>query len=511
MEIFGQDLDVLVAVGANILSWFVVTFCPSFLPYLLPKIDVALPDDVDDGVDDGVSHGNSNSNSNGKRNNNNNSSTNTRCIAIGRPGGNEQLRIVTLQEGYATRGYNVILPSEHREHQQLQQQQGPSNCKAKLVASSPFVDITAKNTSNLPPGTVVVKIHSFSVNYADCCIRWGLYESANKFVGWPIVPGFDIAGVVEQVIVPPQPTGEQPQQPQPQSKFQVGDRVYGATFFGGYSTRCLVPTQQLRKIPEGFSFEQAASIPAVSLTALYSLYLGGIYTLPDDTNRRTTDLDEDRRTTKKSILIHSAAGGVGSMMVRMAKLLQMSPVVGVVGRTSKVDAAKQLGCDVVVDKSDFELSSSSSSWWKVVTDTCPNGYAVVADANGVSTIQQSMDVLQPTGRLIVFGFHSNLPMGQDMLNPFAWISMARKMSQMPKFNPMDLVKDNKSILGFNLSFFVDEIELLGVMHDQIGRWLTTGVLEPPRLTSLPMNSIHEAHQLIQSGKSVGKIVMICPP
>ena len=286
MEIFGQDLDVLIAVGANILSWFVVTFCPSFLPYLLPKIDVALPDDdVDNNVDNVDIDGDGGKKPHNKTNN-------TRCIAIGRPGGNEQLRTVTLQEGYATRGYNVILPSEQREHhkhsklllqqqqqqqhQQHQQQQGSNNHTAKLVASSPFVDVSTKNTSNLPPGTVVVRIHSFSVNYADCCIRWGLYESANKFVGWPIVPGFDIAGVVEQVILSPPKltsddddgnndsrsggTGEQPQQQQLQ-EFQVGDRVYGATFFGGYSTRCLVPAQQLRKIPDGFSFEQAASIP----------------------------------------------------------------------------------------------------------------------------------------------------------------------------------------------------------------------------------------------------------
>jgi NADPH:quinone reductase-like Zn-dependent oxidoreductase len=121
-----------------------------------------------------------------------------------------------------------------------------------------------------------------------------------------------------------------------------------------------------------------------------------------------------------------------------------------------------------------------------------------------------MDALAPTGRLIVFGFHSNLPMGQDMLNPFAWLSMARKMSQMPKFNAMDLVKSNKSVLGFNLSFFVDEIEMLGVMYDQIGQWLTDGKLQCPRVTEMDMKNIAEAHQFLQSGKSVGKIVMICP-
>jgi hypothetical protein len=240
MELFGQDLDVLVAVVANVVSWIVVRFCPSFLPYLLPKIDVAIDDD---NRNEGRS---SSSIPVGQKSRD--SISNTQCIAIGRPGGNEQLRIVTLKEGYATRGYNVVLPSEHKRRQHQTNSSSSPADDSRLVASSPFVDIT--DESNLPSGTVVVKIHSFSVNYADCCIRWGLYESANKFVGWPIIPGFDISGIVEKVV------GDT-------CGFQVGDRVYGATFFGAYSTRCLVPVQQVRKIPDGFSFAQAASIPGM--------------------------------------------------------------------------------------------------------------------------------------------------------------------------------------------------------------------------------------------------------
>jgi NADPH:quinone reductase-like Zn-dependent oxidoreductase len=100
----------------------------------------------------------------------------------------------------------------------------------------------------------------------------------------------------------------------------VGDKVYGATFFGSYSTRVLVPSGQLRKIPTNLSMTEAAAIPAVSLTALYVLYLGGQFP--------PNDCIPDNR----SILIHSAAGGVGSMLCQMSKLVGMSPVVGVVGR-----------------------------------------------------------------------------------------------------------------------------------------------------------------------------------
>jgi synaptic vesicle membrane protein VAT-1 len=99
-------------------------------------------------------------------------------------------------------------------------------------------------------------------------------------------------------------------------------------------------------------------------------------------------------------------------------------------------------------------------------------------------------------------------MGQDMLNPWVWLQMIWKMARMPKFDAMDLVVSNKSLLGFNLSFFVNEVDMLGQIYDQIGEWLTTGKLQVPRVTEMPMNEIGEAHQLLQSGKSVGKIVMM---
>lgn len=111
--IFGQDLDVILAVFDNIRSWFVRRFFPSLLPRLLPKI----------GEED--TSGNA-------------SPSQTRCIAIGRPGGSEQLRIITLKKGYVTAGYNV---------------------------GKAFVNVS---DGPLPKDTVIVRIEAFSVNFADC-------------------------------------------------------------------------------------------------------------------------------------------------------------------------------------------------------------------------------------------------------------------------------------------------------------------------------------------------------
>lgn len=431
--VLGQDPAILLALWANVLSWAVRTFAPSLLPRLLPACeqeDVACAspsDDVSSPADD----------------------RRTKCISIGRPGGIEQLRVIWLKPGIMTCGYNV-------PHQ-----------------DTPFTAPSLREF--LPPDCVVLRNLAFSVNYADCCIRWGLYESAKQFVGYPIVPGFDVAGIVENA---GSDTG-----------FQPGDRVFGCSLFGAYSSRVLVPAVQLRRIPTHLSTFEAAALPAVSLTALYALFLAGQYPVP-----------ERCRSTNRAILIHSAAGGVGSMLVQMARLLGLHPVVGVVGRTTKVDAARALGCDVVIDKSRDDL-------WEAVRIAAPDGYVAVMDSNGVSTLADSYEHLAMTGRLIVFGFHTNLPMGRDALSPWEWLTMARKARHMPAFDPMEMGQSNRGVLAFNLSFFATERAMLADLFDQVLEWLEDGALQCPRIVEMTLDRVAEAHELIQSGSSVGKIVL----
>jgi len=451
MKIFGQDVEILKSMLANILSYIVSKYVPSHLSKLLPQCPV---EEVDDDV---ISR----------------DTSRTKCISIGRPGGLEQLRVVVLKKGIMTCGYNI-----------------------KHFCPPPFTP--DMDCTKIPSNCVVLKNKAFSVNYADCTIRWGLYESAKRFVGYPIVPGFDIAAEIEAVgEAEGSNKDDNNNNPLGDDEFKVGDKVFGCTLFGAYSNRVLVPKAQLRKIPSGLSLEQAASLPAVSLTALYALFLAGHFPSPPP--------PQGAQYSNRSILIHSAAGGVGSMLVQMSKILGLHPIVGVVGSSSKVDVAKKLGCDVVLDKSDDD----DDDVWERANQIVPNGFKTIMDANGISTLKQSYDHLAPTGRLIVFGFHSNLPMGKHMLSPWEWIKMAKKMNQMPSFDPMDLTVENKSVMGFNLSFFADEIELVGMLFDTIVQWLNEGMLQCPNIQTFEMEEIGKAHTLIQSGSSVGKIVIRC--
>ena len=116
------------------------------------------------------------------------------------------------------------------------------------------------NATNVPKDEMVtVKTAFVGVNYADICIRWGLYESAKKYVGWPIVPGFEFSGTVSEV-------GKSV------TELRVGDKVFGVTMFGGYSSSIQVPQIQVYKLPTQFSLEESAAFLTVALTAWYAMF-----------------------------------------------------------------------------------------------------------------------------------------------------------------------------------------------------------------------------------------------
>jgi len=111
--------------------------------------------------------------------------------------------------------------------------------------------------------------------------------------------------------------------------------VYGCSMFGAYSSRVLIPSNQLTLRPNNISMEEAAALPAVAGTALHALSLAGFWPQPPLTNN-------------KAVLIHSAAGGVGLMLVQMAKILGCSPIVAVVGASHKVQVCKEMGLAVLL-------------------------------------------------------------------------------------------------------------------------------------------------------------------
>ena len=106
---------------------------------------------------------------------------------------------------------------------------------------------------------IVVSTSFVGINYADICIRWGLYESAKKFVGWPIVPGFEFSGTITEI-------------GNAVTGLKVGDQVFGMTMFGGYSTSIQVPQHQVYPLPSQFNLQEGAAFLTVALTAWYAMF-----------------------------------------------------------------------------------------------------------------------------------------------------------------------------------------------------------------------------------------------
>jgi NADPH:quinone reductase-like Zn-dependent oxidoreductase len=318
------------------------------------------------------------------------------------------------------------------------------------------------------PGEVLVETTASGVNYADCCVRFGVYSSAKKYVGWPITPGFEFAGVVRQL-------GDGV------SSHSIGQRVLGLMRFGAYATQVVVPAGQVFAVPRGWTLPQAGGFSAVFLTAYHALF-------------QCVSLRPGM-----TILIHSAAGGVGSAMVQLARLAHCRTI-GIVGSSHKVEYARSLGCDVVVDK-------SRESLWRAVEAAAPGGVDVACDAIGPATLWESYRHLRATGRLITYGFSSMLPNRGGRLD---YLRGLWGMLRMPRFNPLSMVNDNKGVIAFNLSFLFDQRELLQEAMTELLQWAEAGRVQPLPLTVYPLAEAGKAHAALESGQTTGKLVLENP-
>jgi NADPH:quinone reductase-like Zn-dependent oxidoreductase len=315
------------------------------------------------------------------------------------------------------------------------------------------------------PGEVVVTTEAVGVNYADCVVRMGLYASAKKYVGWPITPGFEFAGTVTAV-------GEGV------TDVALGAPVLGVTRFGGYATHVKVPRHQVFARPPELDVAEAAAFPTIFLTAHFALF----------------ELAHPRPGA--TLLVHSAAGGVGGALVQLGKRAGCR-VVGVVGGSHKVEVPRALGAEVVIDKSREDL-------WARAREVAPHGYDVVLDANGVSTLRVSYRHLASPGKLVVYGFHSMLP--QRRGRP-SWPRLAWDWLRTPRFDPLRLTGDNASVLAFNLSYLFDRQDILTESMGQLLGWLAEGLLKAPPIRRIPFDQVAEAHRALEGAQTVGKLVL----
>ena len=315
------------------------------------------------------------------------------------------------------------------------------------------------------PGEVRLRVEACGVNYADGIIRMGLYESAKRLHGYPITPGFEVAGVVDAI-------GEGVE------AWRIDDRAIGVTLFGGYASSICLGVERVFATPPSLTSAQAAALPTVFLTAWFMAHC------------------QVHPRAGERWLVHSAAGGVGGALLQLARLAGVEAT-GVVGAAHKIDAATALGARHVIDK-------SSGDWMAAAKAIAPDGFHAVFDANGVSTLRASFDALAPMGKLVIYGFASMLPKNGRV----NWLKLAWDWWRTPRFNPLAMTTSNRSVLAANLSFLSAEAPRLREGMLWLLERFADGRLLAPPVEPFALLDAAQAHRRIESGQSVGKLVLL---
>lgn len=309
------------------------------------------------------------------------------------------------------------------------------------------------------PGQVRVRVRAAGINYADTIVREGWYEAAKG--KYPITPGFEFAGDVDASNTP---------------EFKPGDRVFGFTRFGGYSSIQIAEPGRLRHLHEGWDYSDGAGVPAVHFTAYHALF------------------QVAKCAKGETILVHSAAGGVGTALLQQAMILGLRTV-AVVGSENKAAVAKTFGADYTVTR--------GPDLWNEIDAAAPGGFDAIFDANGITTPRPGFQRLKLGGRLVIYGFAEMFPRGGRPSK----LSLAWNWLRVPRFSPLEMTATNRAVLGFNVVFLTDKAELAKDGFDAISGWMRDGKIRKSPVAAFPVERVADAHRALESGETVGKVVL----
>jgi NADPH:quinone reductase-like Zn-dependent oxidoreductase len=318
------------------------------------------------------------------------------------------------------------------------------------------------NQSEIPPlekGKVLIGVKSVGLNYADIFAIMGLYSATPK---GPFVPGLEFSGEVLA---------------SDSNDFVIGQKVIGVTRFGGYDSHIVADPQYLFPLPVGWSYEEGAAFPVQTLTAYYAL-------------RTLGDLKPGQ-----TVLIHSAAGGVGLQANRIAKKYN-AYTIGVVGMESKLDLLKRERFDKTIVRG------------KQFRDDLRNALEerplnLVLETTGGKYFHHSYELMAPMGRLVAYGSAQFTPSSHRP----NYITLLFRYLFRPRVDPLTMIKSNKSLMAFNLIWIYEKNELMKEMLTEIEKLNLPAPIVGHRFDFSQMG---EALALFQSGKTTGKVVLNLP-
>ena len=308
------------------------------------------------------------------------------------------------------------------------------------------------------PGTVRIRVRAAGINFSDLLARQGLYPDAPKP---PCTIGYEVAGLVEAVGPGVTTT-------------RVADRVVATTRFGGQSELVVVPAAAVFSLPAGWSFEQGAAFPVVYLTAHHML----------------VRVAAARRG--ETVLVHAAAGGVGLAVAELGRLFGLR-VLGLAS-SGKHAILREYGV--------APLDSRDPRWFDAVRNMAPDGVDVVLDAVGGDSWRHGYRLLAPAGRLVCYGA-SGLADGvkRNVLKTL-W-----RVIRFPRFGPLGLMNDNRSVAGVNLGHLWNDDVLLAPQIQALLGYAREGKLTPRVDRAFPLTEAAAAHRYIHERRNICKVLL----
>ncbi|WP_312471488.1 NADPH:quinone oxidoreductase family protein [Neobacillus sp.] len=293
---------------------------------------------------------------------------------------------------------------------------------------------------------VLIEIKAIGVNYADTARREGQYVVPTPL---PFIPGAEIAGVVVEV-------GDQV------TNVRRGMRVVTLIESGGYSEFAVADERSLIPIPESLDFQHAAALPLQGLSAYHILKTMGHLEHGD------------------SVLVHAAAGGVGTIAVQLAKLFGAGKVIATASSAGKLEMAREMGADVLVNYTEPNWDQ------QVLEATGGRGVNIALEMAGGEIFHKTLKCLATFGRLVIYGVASG---------------------EQARFYPSTLMGRNQSVIGFFLPQIMRKPELLQPSLVDLLTYLEAGKLKLTIGGVFPLKDAANVHTLMQSRKTQGKLIL----
>lgn len=318
--------------------------------------------------------------------------------------------------------------------------------------------LISENLQEPGENEVTIQVKAIGLNFADIFAIQGLYSATPKE---SFVPGLEYSGIIIR-------KGNKVEE------FNIGDKIMGAVRFGAYTELLNINKNYIQQLPAGWSFEEGAAFIVQSLTAYYSLIeLGNI---------------KDHST----ILIHSAAGGVGIYANRIAKRFN-AYTIGSVGNQNKIDLLKREGYDAAIVR-DNEFSE------RLKKSLGNRDLNIVLECIGGKIFAESFKQMSDGGRIIIYGA-AQFSTGSSSPN---YLKILTKYLSRPKVDPLSLSDKNKSVMGFNLIYLWDKVEL---MKKYLNNLLEMNLPKPLIGELFDFEDLLSAVKKFQTGHTVGKVVI----